>query len=86
MAGQTQDVLGARDRNVRVPAVAVDSAGGCWFAAEDGTVGRALLDGRENYTHLPPKSTGEPLRIVPDGEDAAWILTSRGTWRVRLPL
>ncbi|MFT4976975.1 MAG: ligand-binding sensor domain-containing protein, partial [Myxococcota bacterium] len=85
-SGQTQDVLGARDRNVRVPAVAVDSAGGCWFAAEDGTVGRALLDGRENYTHLPPKSTGEPLRIVPDGEDAAWILTSRGTWRVRLPL
>lgn len=84
-SGDAEDVLGDRDSGVRVPAVAVDPEGGCWFAAEDGTVGRTFLDGREAYTYLPDESVGEPQRIVPDGEDAAWILTSRGTWRVRLP-
>lgn len=84
-SGDVEDVLERRDRGVSVPAVAVDPAGGCWFAAEDGTVGRAQLDGREAYTYLPSHRVGTPQRIVVDGPDSAWVLTSRGTWRVQLP-
>jgi hypothetical protein len=67
-----------------VPAVASDGAGGCWFAAEDGTVGRIDAAGRATRLTLPGPDPARPTRIVADG-DAAFVLTEAGTWHVRLP-
>lgn len=82
--GAVDDVLGDRDLGVAVPAVAADSAGGCWFAAEDGTVGRVSVTGAAAAVTLPGPDPARPRRIVPDGSDHAWVLTDGGTWRVRL--
>ncbi|MFT5685830.1 MAG: hypothetical protein ACI8RZ_006784 [Myxococcota bacterium] len=79
--GSVTDLLEGRDAGVAIPAVAHDGAGGCWFAAEDGTVGRILADGTIRYSQLPDDAW--PTAVVPDG-DAAWVLTERGSWRVVL--
>ena len=80
-SGEVEDVLGGRDARVAVPAVAADPDGGCWFAAEDGTVGRAMLDGTVEAVQL--LGGHWPVRIVPSG-DRAWVLTEKGTWLIRL--
>lgn len=68
-----------------VPAVASDGAGGCWFVAEDGTVGRVDEDGASRTTALPGLEPGAPTRVVADGPGAAFVLTESGLWHVRLP-
>ncbi len=80
--GTVSDLLDDRDDGVAMPAVAHDGAGGCWFAAEDGTVGRILADGRLLHSQLPDDAW--PTALIPDG-DFAWVLTERGSWRVSLP-
>lgn len=82
--GRVDDVLGDRDRGVEVPAVAATQDGGCWFAAADGTVGRVSAAGDAAAISLPEPDPARPLRIVPDGDQHAWVLTEQGTWRVRL--
>ena len=67
-----------------VPAIAADGHGGCWFAAEDGTVGRVDVAGRSRTVQLPGPEPAHPTRIVPDGDTAAFVLTEGGTWHVRL--
>jgi hypothetical protein len=64
-----------------MPAVAADGSGGCWFAAEDGTAGRILADGRILHTQLPDDAW--PTAMIADG-DFAWVLTERGSWRIWL--
>jgi len=83
--GSVDDVLGDRDGGVEIPAVALDGAGGCWFAGVDGSVGRVGADGQGRVVHLPGPEPARPTRIVPDGLEHAWVLTRGGTWRVRLP-
>ena len=60
---------------------AADGSGGCWFAAEDGTAGRVLSDGRILHTQLPDDAW--PTALIADG-DFAWVLTERGSWRIWL--
>ncbi len=83
--GESEDVLGTVDDGVAVPAVAADEAGGCWYAAADGTVGRVSADGRAVSIRLPGPDPARPTRLVPDGPDAAFLLTEAGTWRIGLP-
>jgi ligand-binding sensor domain-containing protein len=80
--GAVTDLLEGRDEGVAIPAVAHDGSGGCWFAAEDGTVGRIRSDGSIASSQLPDDAW--PTAMVTDGADAAWVLTERGSWRVRL--
>ena len=67
-----------------VPAVASDDRGGCWFAAEDGTVGRVDVDGDRRSLVLPGPDPSRPTRIVPDSDTSAFVLTQAGTWHVRI--
>jgi ligand-binding sensor domain-containing protein len=85
-SGEVEDVLGTGDAGVAVPAVADDGAGGCWFAAADGTVGRVAADGRRGAIRLPGAEPPRPSRLVPFGDDQAWVLTAAGTWLVRVRL
>ncbi|MDG1480007.1 MAG: hypothetical protein P8R54_10460 [Myxococcota bacterium] len=80
--GAVTDLLEGRDEGVAIPAVAHDGRGGCWFAAEDGTVGRIRSDGSIASSQLPDDAW--PTAMVIDGADAVWVLTERGSWRVRL--
>jgi ligand-binding sensor domain-containing protein len=84
--GEVEDSLGKSDAGVEVPAVADDGAGGCWFAAEDGTVGRVTASGEQGSVHLPGPNPPRPKAIVAEGVDAAWILTEAGTWRVEVEI
>lgn len=67
-----------------VPAVASDDRGGCWFAAEDGTVGRVDVDGNSRSLVLPGPDPSRPTRIVPDSDTSAFVLTRAGIWHVRI--
>ena len=79
-------MLGSDDKGVAVTAVHGDGEGGCWFAAEDGTV--ALVPGDPDadgpWIKMPQEDFPRPLRILP-WEGSAWVLTERGVWLVRLP-
>jgi hypothetical protein len=83
--GEVVDVLGEADANTAVPAVAADGEGGCWFATERGGVGRVTAAGEQGEMLLPGPDHARPTRIVPDGPDAAFVLTEAGIWRVGLP-
>lgn len=76
------EVEGAAADGVAVPAVASDGAGGCWFAASDGSVGRVDSDGRIDRREVPIQEA--PNTVLPDGPDAAWVFTDVGSWWVRL--
>ena len=82
--GSVEDLLERADEGVAMSAVATDGAGGCWFAAEDGTAGRVLADGTILYSSLPDDAW--PVSVVPDGNDDAWVLTEQGSWRIHLPM
>lgn len=81
--GGVDDVLGAADAGVAVPAVAADGTGGCWFAAADGTVGHVSADGRVRTARLPGPDAPAPTAIAADGPAAAWVGTSTGLLRLQ---
>ncbi|MEL6341803.1 MAG: hypothetical protein AAFV53_01635 [Myxococcota bacterium] len=81
--GAVDDVLESLDANVEIPAVAADAQGRCWFAAEDGTVGRVGLDGAVEVRNLPSPDAPRARALVLDGDDAVWVMTAAGTYRVR---
>lgn len=82
--GRVEDVLGEADAGVAVGAVVADGAGGCWFAAADGTVGHVTVQGEARTTRLPGPDAPTPTAVWPDGPDHAWVGTERGLWRVSL--
>ena len=75
------EVQGAAAEGVAVRAVASDGAGGCWYGAADGSIGRVAADGRIHRRALPLQEA--PNAVLPDGADAVWVFTDAGSWWVR---
>ncbi len=84
--GRVEDVLGEGDAGVAMLAVAADGQGGCWFAGEDGSVGRVRADGRRGALKLPDPDPPKAQALHPHNEDSVWLLTDEGTWLLRLPV
>ncbi|MEC8382732.1 MAG: hypothetical protein VXZ96_20565 [Myxococcota bacterium] len=81
---KVEDVLGDGDLGIAIDAVAGDGSEGCWFGGEEGTIGWVGPNGAATKINLPGLKPPDITKIVPTDERTAWILTSKGTWRVRL--
>ena len=81
---KVEDVLGDGDLGIDIEAVAGDGAEGCWFGGEEGTVGWVGPSGAATKIGLPGLKSPTIHAIVPIDDRSAWVLTSKGTWRIRL--
>jgi ligand-binding sensor domain-containing protein len=68
-----------------VPAVAADGAGGCWFAASDGTVGHIDAAGGVWTARLPGADPPPVRALTEDGPNRVWVGTDAGVYRLRRP-
>ena len=74
-----ENPLGMQDQNVKIIDTVGDGKGGCWIAAEDGSIGRIDVDGGSTWWHLPEPDPPTIHKLVLDREQM-WVLTEEGTW------
>jgi len=80
--GEVESIPGTT--GITIPAVSAGDAGGCWFAAADGTIGHVGDAAGRVLARLPGPFPARPLRLAADGE-RAWLATDEGVWVVRAP-
>ena len=76
---QWEDLLGSQDHDVRITVTLGDKDGGCWMAAEDGTIGHITASGEQQWWHLPEPDPPTITRLIPD-HNGMWVLTEEGSW------
>ena len=74
-----ENPLGMQDQNVKIIDTVGDGKGGCWIAAEDGSIGRIDVDGGSTWWHLPEPDPPTIHKLILDREQM-WVLTEEGTW------
>lgn len=74
-----ENPLGMQDQNVKIIDTIGDDTGGCWIAAEDGSIGLIDVDGGSTWWHLPEPDPPTIHKLILD-RNQVWVLTEEGTW------